>query len=80
MSGKKKLGYLYGPVPKAVPAGLVLVHNSVRARGPRSRTLPFGFRCWLAVLTPRHERCDCGWCPHLRRHFRIMKVPQEAQR
>jgi hypothetical protein len=78
MSNKTKLDYIYGAIPNAVPAGLIIVHNRVAPRTPKARTGPYGFRCWFAKPSPLHVRCDCPWAPHLRRHFRILLPEVES--
>ena len=61
--------------PKAdeVPAGRVVVHNSVR---PALRLGTRGFRAWVAAPHDRLEPCGCGWAPELGVHYRVR---QEAQ-
>ena len=52
-------------LPKAVPAGLALVHNHVK---PAKRQGTRGFRFWLQRPNDRLEPCGCGWSglPHQR--------------
>jgi len=59
-------------VPMHVPAGTVLVHNSVypvaRLNGTR------GSRMWLSPKSYVRgwlEVCPCGWAPELKRHYRV---------
>jgi hypothetical protein len=61
--------YLFS-MPKAVPAGHLLVHNHVR---PSRRIGLNGFRIWLAtqVDAPPLVLCDCDWAPELGPHFRV---------
>ena len=60
--------YLF-TLPKMVPPGRVLVHNTVR---PTRRLGSRGFRAWLSVPDPeRLDVCGCDWAPELGRHFRI---------
>jgi len=49
-----------------LPAGQVLVHNSVR---PTLRLGHRGFRAWTQVRTARLERCPCGWAARV--HYRV---------
>jgi hypothetical protein len=68
LTGKRYLSRL----PTQIPAGHVLVHNSVR---PRRRVNASGARAWLEAPDPtRLEICRCGWAPELGRHFRVRKV------
>lgn len=60
-------------LPAEVPAGLVLVHNSVR---PTRRLGSRGFRAWLTEPGDRLVRCDCGWASELGAHYRPMKGPR----
>ncbi len=59
--------YLF-KMPKAIPPGRVLVHNSVR---PTRRLGSRGFRAWLASpdLPPGLQPCKCGWAPELGEHY-----------
>jgi hypothetical protein len=66
-------------IPKAVPSGFALVHNSVRPL----RTLGLnGFRAWLEKPCPndRIEICDCAWAPELGEHYRVIKARLRAAR
>ena len=56
------------PTKAEVPAGLVVVHNSVRGK-PRLGSN--GFRAWLARPAARYIRCDCEWAAHLAVHYRV---------
>jgi hypothetical protein len=56
------------PAPSAIPAGKVVVHNSVR---PTRRLGSRGFRAWLSTPTGRLVACDCAWAPELGIHYRI---------
>jgi hypothetical protein len=58
-------------LPKAVPEGKRLVHNSVR---PSRRQGVRGARFWLADSdAPNLIACDCGWAPELGMHFRVAR-------
>jgi hypothetical protein len=54
------------PTKAEVPAGLVMVHNSVSGT-PRLGSN--GFRAWLARPAARYVRCDCKWAAHLAVHY-----------
>jgi hypothetical protein len=59
-------------LPKAVPAGRLLVHNHVRTtRRLGSR----GFRAWLLPIEQRESvaHCACGWVPELGAHYRVRR-------
>jgi hypothetical protein len=59
-------------VPKSVPEGRVVVHNSVR---PTRRLGLNGFRAW--VQRPGDEKlevCLCGWAWHLGQHYRVKRA------
>ena len=61
-------------LPVEIPAGTVLMHNSVR---PTRRLGLRGFRAWLADPDPAHQTaCACNWAPELGTHF----VPLTANR
>jgi hypothetical protein len=61
------LDYL-GVIPHEVPAGRIVVHNSVRpTRWLGSR----GFRAWLAEPADEYVACDCAWAPELGIHYRV---------
>jgi hypothetical protein len=53
-------------LPRAVPSGLVLVHNHVR---PVRRLGARGFRAWLSPPSDQLSPCPCGWAPELGHHF-----------
>jgi hypothetical protein len=56
-------------LPRALPAGRVLVHNHVR---PARRLGVRGFRAWLSPPdATRLQRCACGWAPELGAHYRM---------
>jgi hypothetical protein len=57
-----------GPVPKAIPTGKILVHNSVR---PSKRIGSRGFRAWWdeAANKADWKECRCGWCADLGEHY-----------
>jgi hypothetical protein len=58
-------------VPKAVPRGRVLVHNSVR---PAARQGLRGFRFWLQAPDPmKLTVCNCKWAEGLGQHYRVKR-------
>jgi len=60
-------------LPESVPAGKVLVHNSVRTTGRLSFGLR-GSRSWLQPPDPeRLELCDCTWASELGPHYRVRR-------
>ena len=62
-------------LPKVVPAGKVLVHNSVR---PSRRQGNRGARFWLSPEgTERLEHCPCDWAPELGQHYRVTRPENE---
>ena len=67
-------------IPRAVPAGKIVVHNHVRPEGfPNVPVGWEGFRVWLDVPTPKDYRvtgCRCGWAPHLKKHYRVVFAPK----
>ena len=67
-----------GNLPKAIPAGKVLVHN-FPAKNPAQRLGPDGHRAWWENAPPAKEliACSCGWCPGLGKHYtrRLAGVP-----
>jgi hypothetical protein len=57
-------------LPKVVPEGKKLVHNSVLL--PSRRQGWRGSRYWLADAgAPNLVACDCGWAKELGQHFRV---------
>jgi hypothetical protein len=57
-------------LPKIVPEGRRLVHNSVMP--PSRRQGVRGARYWLADSgAPNLIVCDCGWAPELGPHYRV---------
>ncbi len=73
---RRQIRYVRSGVPRTVRAGRVLVHNHVRpiGFGPRYPVGGDGFRAWTQVPEPhRLERCDCGWAPACRVHYRIIR-------
>jgi hypothetical protein len=59
-------------LPKAVPAGSVLVHNHVR---PTRHLNMRGFRAWLSQPDlDAFEVCACGWASKLGPHFRVRVI------
>ena len=59
--------YLYA-IPAEVPAGRVVVHNSVR---PTRHLGSRGFRAWLAEPSERLVLCTCEWAPEIGEHYRL---------
>jgi hypothetical protein len=59
-------------LPTKVPAGWVLVHNSVR---PTRRLGSRGFRAWLARPSDRLVVCGCDWATELGEHYRVASTP-----
>jgi hypothetical protein len=58
-------------LPDALPAGVVLVHNSVR---PTRRLGMRGFRAWLQAPGTARLRlapCNCGWAAELGQHYLV---------
>jgi hypothetical protein len=55
-------------LPKDLPTGRVLVHNSVR---PTRRLGSRGFRAWLDNPDGKYEPCPCSWAPELGVHYRV---------
>jgi hypothetical protein len=65
----KMLDYLpMGPVPKAIPAGKILVHNTVT---PTRKIGNRGFRAWWddAANAKNWKECDCGWGAEIGPHY-----------
>lgn len=63
-------------VPKAVPAGVAVVHNHIR---PTQRLGSRGFRAWTQAPDPEQlEACPCEWAPWLGEHFRV-RAPEDEQ-
>ena len=61
-------------IPAELPAGEVLVHNSVRPQYPLGRN---GFRAWTQAPAPCLVPCDCNWPEAIRRqhlHYRIERA------
>lgn len=67
---KALIGIEYlGSIPKQIPRGRVLVHNTVK---PGARSGNRGSRFWLESGTRKElEKCDCGWHPKLKAHYRV---------
>jgi hypothetical protein len=61
------------PAQRDIPAGQVVVHNSVR---PTRRLGSRGFRAWLASRAASLEPCPCGWAPELGEHYRVAGNPK----
>lgn len=55
-------------LPKRVPAGKVLVHNTVAPTGNLNSR---GFRAWLTTPDKSLEVCPCRWAPELGEHYRV---------
>ena len=74
---ESRLGTYLLSMPKAVPAGRLLVHNHVQ---PTRRIGSRGFRIWLALpdTPPTLQRCTCRWAPELGPHFRVASVPERV--
>ena len=55
-------------IPKGIPKGRILVHNSIRPKNFDPTTEPGmeGFKAWLEEHDIHHVRCDCGWAPQSR--------------
>jgi hypothetical protein len=49
--------------PRAVPDGMVLVHNHVEPIKPREAIGTRGFRVWLEPWSDRLVICPCGFAP-----------------
>jgi hypothetical protein len=65
------MSYLF-KLPTSIPAGRVLVHNSVI---PARRLGLNGFRAWLQH--PDDEKlapCSCHWAPELGQHNRVSRI------
>jgi hypothetical protein len=59
--------------PEFVPAGHVLVHNSVRPYPGRGH--PDGFHARFSPLdAPGLVVCDCGFAPDLGPHYRLERA------
>ena len=72
----RKTGMYYPPScsrpPAKVPAGMVLVHNSVAARGATTRQGTRGFRFYFIAPHDRLTVCNCGWAPAVT-HYRVSR-------
>ena len=55
-------------LPPNVPAGKILVHNSVK---PATKLGEGSFRAWLDNPGPQHVVCSCGWANGLGNHYRV---------
>ena len=66
-------------IPRKIPDGKILVHNRVRPVSPIGLN---GFRIWTQLLTdePRLVVCNCGWAPHLEKHYRYMVVGSDEDK
>ena len=57
-------------ISRSIPAGKVLVHNSVRpARAQGLR----GSRFWLQEPSDKLVRCDCAWAREIDEHYRVAR-------
>lgn len=82
VSGKvyrASFGIYIDQLPKAVPAGWILVHNPVRPRRKNQSPNADGFRCWLTAPDSKYEVCDCGWAPQMGEHFRGREAWRNAR-
>jgi hypothetical protein len=81
---KRTMRYIGASMPRTVPEGRIVVHNHVTARlqpdemewgltkyAPWRPLVLGGLRAWTDVKAPRHVECDCGWAPHLGKHYGI---------
>lgn len=69
----RRLTYV-STVPREVPAGQVLAHNNVTGGiRPRSRPGVRGFRAWFQARDAQLAACDCGWCPEIPAHYRVLR-------
>ena len=59
-------------LPTEIPAGKMLVHNSV---SPSLRFGARGFRAWFTTDPEGLEVCPCNWCAELGNHYR-KKIPE----
>ena len=55
-------------LPKAAPAGRVLVHNRVRPSRVQGQR---GARYWLQAPADNLEVCPCPWAAELGPHYRV---------
>lgn len=65
-------------IPRKLPRGRVLVHNSVE---PASSVGDRGSRAWTQKMTDRLELCDCNWAGvdlHGLKHYRVKQSILEA--
>lgn len=59
-------------VPRSIPAGKALVHNSVY---PSRQIGAHGFRAWFVDSdAPNIEPCPCGWASELGDHSRVRRA------
>jgi hypothetical protein len=54
----EEMRYLSSGIPRTIPAGRVLVHNSVV---PQRLIGLNGFRAWTQKMTDHLEVCPCDW-------------------
>jgi len=59
------------PEQSEIPAGRVLVHNSVRPGGPNQKLGVRGFRAWLASRGDDLVTCNCDWAPDVETHYQV---------
>ena len=66
-------------MPRSIPDGKILVHNRVKPVSPIGRN---GFRIWLQPPSdePRLIVCNCGWAPHLEKHYRYIVVGSDEDK
>ncbi len=65
-------------VPRAVPPGKLVVHNSVRAT-PKATPGTLGFRAWLAPPSAQYVTCSCDWAAHLGKHYRVRRIGDDDE-
>lgn len=76
----KKVDRYVSRIPRAVPAGMVLVHNHVRPDGPDHLPNVNGFRAWLATPEPQYVPCSCGWAADMPGgHYRVSRAKVAAK-
>jgi hypothetical protein len=66
-------------IPRQLPEGMVLVHNSVR---PYRQLGANGFRAWTQPLVDDLEVCDCDWAGvdlHGLTHYRVITWEQRQR-
>jgi hypothetical protein len=66
-------------IPMKAPKEFIIVHSYLTAKlqlgepgYPRWRVLhQGGFRIWADEPHPDYVACNCGWAPHLEKHYRV---------